>query len=189
MGYNETGANGGITYASEKTHCVDPNKFMMGMLGSSASWLGNTASQQIDWILNNGGGMGIGIWDANLGSAWQTADIWNKIKTLKQRNATPAVAPVASKAEILDKIQILKNTSGGIDFAINLREKSNMKVMIYDTKGSMVTELYSNTRAEGKCALSWNGSDSRGIKTSHGSYVLVAVTNGNIISKQFVLIR
>jgi hypothetical protein len=189
MGYNETGANGGITYASEKTHCVDPNKFMMGMLGSSASWLGNTASQQIDWILNNGGGMGIGIWDANLGGAWQTAEIWNKIKTLKQRNATPAEAPVASKAKILDKIQISKNTSGGIDFAVYLHEKSDIKVMIYDMKGSLVNDVYSNALAEGKCALSWNGTDSRGIKTSHGSYVLVAITNGKIISKQFVLMK
>jgi hypothetical protein len=189
MGYNETGANGGITYASEKQHCVNPNKFMMGMMGSSASWLGNTASQQIDWILNNGAGMGVGIWDANLGNAWQTAEIWNKMKTLKQRNPTPVAQPAVSQTEASENISIMQNSSGGINVAINLREKSYIKVMVYDIKGSMVTELLSNASAQGKLGLSWNGSDSRGTRMSHGSYVVVAETNAKIFSKQFVLVK
>jgi hypothetical protein len=189
MGYDETGANGGITYASEKQHCVDPNKFMMGMMGSSASWLGNTASQQIDWVLNNGGGMGVGIWDANLGSAWQTAEIWNKMKTLKLRNSTPVAKPVIAQTEASENISIMQNASGGINVSINLKEKSPVKVMVYDVKGSMVTELLSNTSAQGKLGISWNGSDGRGVRMSHGSYVVVAETNGKIMSKQFVLIK
>jgi hypothetical protein len=189
MGYNETGANGGITYASEKQHCVDPNKFMMGMLGSAGSWLGNTASQQIDWILNNGAGMGVGIWDANLGGSWQTAEIWNKLKTLKLRNSTPIAEPIAVPAQNIDNIEITRSAQGGIAVAITLAEASDLNVRIYDIKGGLITSLASQPQAIGKVSLSWNGRDARGAQAARGSYVLVSSTNGKMVSKHFVLMN
>jgi hypothetical protein len=189
MGYNETGSNGGITYASEKQHCVDPTKFMMGMLGSAGSWLGNTASQHIDWILNNGAGMGVGIWDANLGGSWQTAEIWNKMKTLKQRNSTPVAKPAQPNKVLLDKLSFTHLATGGVSVMVNLEQPGNLAVNVYDLKGVLVAPLYSNAQARGNISISWNGANDRGIKVAHGSYVIAVSTNGKTVSKQFALIR
>ena len=85
MGYEEIGRNaeGWRSYASQKSFTNDPSKLMLGMPGHLSEWQGNTVSEQLDWIVQDGS-VGVGIWDATLSAtAWQTAAVWNKLKEIR----------------------------------------------------------------------------------------------------------
>jgi len=86
MGYNEIGRNakGWKRYSAQKTAAGDnAAKLMIGMPSDSASWKGNTALEQIGWVIKDGT-VGISIWDAQFPSpAWRTHAIWTKLGTLR----------------------------------------------------------------------------------------------------------
>lgn len=86
MGYDETGISGAaastLNYSGQKTLASSSAKFNLGMPGWLDSWLGNTASEQVNWAVTNK--TGVAIWDATLSaSAWQSAGVWNSLKTIK----------------------------------------------------------------------------------------------------------
>jgi hypothetical protein len=98
MGYDEAGMNSpaGWRYPEQKKRADPAWKLMIGMLGSSESWQGNTASQHLDYVLNDGQ-MGLAIWDATLRSSfWHSGDTWRKIKRIKDNTpGTPVARRIA----------------------------------------------------------------------------------------------
>jgi hypothetical protein len=97
MGYEQTGkgSTNGFNYADQKKHAA-PDKLMIGMPGYHGNWEGNTALEQLDWVLQDGT-TGVGIWDASLADpAWQTAAVWNKLKAIKAQKAIDVKRPLAA---------------------------------------------------------------------------------------------
>ena len=70
MGYDEAGMNSpaGWKYPEQMKRANPQWKLMIGMFGGSGSWQGNTASEHIDWVLQQGQA-GIGISSKLLGLA------------------------------------------------------------------------------------------------------------------------
>jgi hypothetical protein len=99
MGYEEIGRNapGTLSYSGQKgLISTEKSDLMMGMPGHVNSWLGNTVSEQLDWVISDGV-VGVAIWDAGLsGSSWKTAAIWNKLKTIKGTVVVPSSSVVSS---------------------------------------------------------------------------------------------
>jgi len=85
MGYETTGMNStnGYNYSDQKKHAIPPGKLMIGMPGYKDAWEGNTALEQLDWVIADGT-VGVGIWDCGLDSpAWQTAAVWKKLAKIR----------------------------------------------------------------------------------------------------------
>jgi hypothetical protein len=103
MGYQEIGINGnasdGLQYSQQKGFINTSSKLMMGMPGDYSSWLGNTASQQLDWVVSDGV-VGAAIWDAGLlNSTWKSAAVWNKLKAIKGASGMSSLA-TSSEGEL-----------------------------------------------------------------------------------------
>jgi hypothetical protein len=96
MGYEEIGKNalGWASYATQKSLLSDPSKLALGMPTYKESWQGNTAQEQVDWVVNNGT-VGVAIWDAalsNNGTAsaqWQSGAMWNKLASVVGNTVVP----------------------------------------------------------------------------------------------------
>lgn len=115
MGYEQNGrnSNNGFNYADQKRHATVPGKLMIGMPGGSASWEGNTVIQQIDWMIEDGGTVGVGIWDCSLANAaWQTAAIWQKLAKLKGTTPVSIAAKSAVKNAAADAPAIIFDAKG-----------------------------------------------------------------------------
>jgi hypothetical protein len=84
MGYDQSGL--GVDYQALTDHSMpSPQKLTLGVPGYQDTWQGNTVTEQLAWIVNQGQ-IGIGIWDASLGApGWQTQDVWTQLKTVKAR--------------------------------------------------------------------------------------------------------
>ncbi|MGM0443706.1 MAG: glycosyl hydrolase family 18 protein, partial [Fibrobacterota bacterium] len=92
MGYGEIGRNATSnvdpaifkpTYSGQKSMAsAAPEKLMIGMPASD-SWQGNTAQQQVDWVVADGE-VGIGLWDLQLSAgAWQNESIWQSVNEIR----------------------------------------------------------------------------------------------------------
>ncbi len=84
MGYDQSGMS--LDYQNLTDHSMpNPEKLTLGVPGYSDNWQGNTVSEQLGWIVNQGQ-IGVGIWDASFGAAgWNTQDVWTQLKTIKAR--------------------------------------------------------------------------------------------------------
>lgn len=99
MGYEAAGRNSthGFNYADQEKHAAPPEKLMIGMPGSMASWEGNTVAEQLDWVLQDGK-VGVGIWDCSLAdAAWRTPAVWKTLSRI--RAAGPASAGAVRAVE------------------------------------------------------------------------------------------
>lgn len=90
MGYEQVAydSKNGFNYTQQKAKAVPPGKLMIGMPAYHPAWQGRSAVENLDWVLKDGV-VGVGIWDASLAdAAWQTAEVWNKLKAIKAQKAT-----------------------------------------------------------------------------------------------------
>jgi len=94
MGYEQTGRNStnGFNYADQKQHANPAHKLMIGMPGWMGTWAGNSAVEQLDWVVADGT-VGVGVWDCALDDpAWQTAEVWNRLAKIR-KTGLAGVAP------------------------------------------------------------------------------------------------
>jgi hypothetical protein len=84
MGYEQSGL--GTDYQALADHAMsNPQKLTLGVPSYQDNWQGNTVTEQLAWIVNQGQ-IGVGIWDANFSAAgWKTQDTWAQLKTIKAR--------------------------------------------------------------------------------------------------------
>lgn len=85
MGYEQIGRNGADWqgYATQKSLASVPAKLLLGMPGYMDSWLGNTATEQLDWV-GSDKVVGVGIWDASLAAgSWQSGSVWQRLNTIR----------------------------------------------------------------------------------------------------------
>lgn len=189
MGYDWSGKN--KDYAAQAQHAsAAPSKFMIGMPGWVDTWQGNTASEQLDWIIANGV-VGMGIWDAALTGAgqWQGAEVWNKIKLIREKGTTPVTSSAVQQLQVIDNITITTAVSSNISISVHLEKPGRFTARIYDLGGRMIKELFNNECMQNAVQFGWNGHDGNGAKVSAGSYVVSVSTNENVFSKAFVLAR
>jgi hypothetical protein len=188
MGYEQSGR--ATDYTAQRQHATTPEKFMIGMPGSTGNWLGNTVTEQIDWVVADGK-VGVGIWDASLGGAgWETAAVWNRLKTIRQKSVTSSFLPVSLNTGKAFAINIMERQGRGIDFAITLPGKSLATATVYDVTGRHVQELSPPSYSKGGLLLHWDGTGSSGKKTVRGCYTLVVGSvDGTSITRQFVLTK
>ncbi len=183
MGYDQSGL--ATDYAAQVQHASGaPQKFMIGMPGYSGSWLGNTVTQQIDWVVANGK-VGLGIWDATLSaSAWQTADVWNRLKTIRNESATP-VQSLASFAERrVDKKEVLKIVGSEITMTAAGPVSGDVVARIYDPLGRQISLIHGLPTANGSLAFQWNKQ-----WEARGFYTVVVHANGRDLMRGFLLVN
>jgi hypothetical protein len=84
MGYEQSGLD--VDYPTlVQQAAVAPEKLMIGVPSHEAEWLGHSATEHLDWIVNQGQ-VGVAIWDAALrDDAWRQADVWERLVTVKNR--------------------------------------------------------------------------------------------------------
>jgi Glycosyl hydrolases family 18 len=140
MGYDQSGL--ATDYAAQRQHASSaPEKFMIGMPGYSGSWLGNTVVQQVDWVVADGK-VGVGIWDATLtATAWQTADVWNRLKTIRLETATPAIAHIPEIGNDRHNLQISGNQLSGIDVTLSSPAKGDAFLKIFNSQGRLIARI------------------------------------------------
>ena len=193
MGYDWSGRN--KDYATQTQHAsAGAAKFMIGMPGWVGSWQSNTVVEQLNWVISDGDVSGMGIWDASLTHndgtpcpEWRTAEVWNKIKQIRSKNATATTAPVLTRATTIE-IGAMSVLSNRVSVALHMRSAGHATVRIHDLQGKPVAELFSGTLQNGR-SLTWDGRDERGLKAPCGTYVLAVSTNSGVVSKGFVLAR
>jgi GH18 family chitinase len=187
MGYDEAGMNNpaGWKYPEQKKRASPASKLMIGMFGSSESWQGNSASQQIDYVVNDGQ-LGLAIWDANLrSSTWLSGDTWRKIRTIKNNSPNPIAGK--NRARGLEGMLSVRSASAGLFADLVLTESSRVRVRIVDAQGAEVSELFRGRHDKGRLSLHWPGVSPAGIPAARGAYVLVAETGGKADSRPFIL--
>ena len=92
---------------------------------------------------------------------------------------------------------IEKNSCGFINVAPNpfkeytninleINNPGNVKVLVYDIKGTLIKTLFNDYRGTGKFQLRWEGTTGNGLLCENGIY-LVTVETGNTVSKQKVV--
>jgi hypothetical protein len=87
MGYEEIGANAPEwkSYAAQKAATGEhAAKFMLGMPAHKDAWHGNTAAEQLKWVVDDGG-TGVSMWDAQLNGAWSKSEIWKSLGQIRGR--------------------------------------------------------------------------------------------------------
>jgi hypothetical protein len=86
VGYERIGANATEwrAYAAQKAAAGDnASKLLIGLPGSKADWLGNTAAEHMDWITKDSS-VGVAIWDARFTAPyWQTPDAWKSLAKMR----------------------------------------------------------------------------------------------------------
>ena len=84
MGYEQSGLT--VDYQTLTDHSMPhPEKLTLGVPGYKDNWQGNTVTEQLTWIVNQGK-IGVGIWDASFGAAgWSAPGVWAQLKTIKAR--------------------------------------------------------------------------------------------------------
>ena len=87
MGYEEIGAKAPEwkSYAAQKATAGEyAARFMFGMPAHKDSWHGNTAMEQLKWVVDDGG-TGVSMWDAQLNGAWSKNEIWKSLGQIRGR--------------------------------------------------------------------------------------------------------
>ncbi len=84
MGYEQSGL--AVDYQTLTDHSMpSPQKLTLGVPGYQDTWQGNTVTDQLAWIVNQGQ-IGVSIWDASFGApGWNAQDVWTQLKTIKAR--------------------------------------------------------------------------------------------------------
>jgi hypothetical protein len=84
MGYEQSGMS--IDYQKLVDHAAAaPQKLMVGVPSYQGTWQGNTVTEQLAWLVQQGQ-VGTAIWDAALMvPEWRQAGVWNQLKTIKSR--------------------------------------------------------------------------------------------------------
>jgi|GEM_PF-1913326 len=59
-----------------------------------------------------------------------------------------------------------------LDISYSLAENTPVQIKVYDLVGNEVTQLLSETQAEGKHTLTWDGRDQHGVPTQPGMYII-----------------
>ena len=187
MGYDEAGMNNpsGFKYSEQKKHATPSYKLMVGMFGSSESWQGNSAAEQIDWVVNDGQ-VGLGIWDGALGNAtWESAATWQKLK--KIRSNTP-VRVLRAEHSIAGNLSV-RPAGYGLFADLAIPDRSRVHVGVFDLQGDRVAELYDGVGEKGLMSLRWPGVDSRGAAVAQGPYVVSATVGGKTLARRISLMR
>jgi hypothetical protein len=172
MGYDEAGMNSpaGWKYPEQMKRANPQWKLMIGMFGGSGSWQGNTASEHIDWVLQQGQA-GIGIWDAALGdAAWESADTWKKLGRIRANTPQVSVGP---QAELARGGLLSVRRSAGVLFAdLDLPYRAEVRVRVLDAGGRQVAELFRGTGSRGRMSVPWIASG------APGAYLIQAQAGG-----------
>ncbi len=189
MGYDGSSSNS--DYGTQKSHATaDLAHFMIGMPGWVSNWGGLDVNTQVDWITNNSP-IGLGIWDASLagGGNWQTAQVWNKIKAIKNRAVTPVVAEVKAKPQADEyNFKVSSDAPSGMVVTATIQKESNVRAEIFDSRGSKMADLFSGPVGASPFCARWNGITGGGFKVASGSYIVRLVIDNKIIrSRQFTL--
>ena len=84
MGYEQSGM--AIDYQKLVDHAAAaPKKLMIGVPSYQGTWQGNTVTEQLDWLAQQGQ-VGTAIWDASLTAAeWHQGAVWAQLKSIKSR--------------------------------------------------------------------------------------------------------
>jgi Glycosyl hydrolases family 18 len=182
MGYNNSSSNS--DYAAQKSHATaDLAHFMIGMPGWMATWGGLDVNPQIDWITSNSP-VGLGIWDAQLsgGGNWQTAQVWNKIKAIKNYVPTREAMPFAGVKHTDDfNVTVVSLASPRVTVTTSSRIARSAVVEIFDSRGSLIATLPNETPASGGFFARWNGSIGGGRTAAIGSYVAALCHSGTVL--------
>jgi hypothetical protein len=190
MGYDEAGMNNpsGYKYPEQKKRANPPNKLMIGMFGGSGSWQGNSASEQIDWVVSDGQ-VGLGIWDAALGHAtWESAATWTKLGKIRANTPIDVIRPeLRAQGTIASRLTV-RPLAQGLSADLILPARSDVRVRVFNVQGGEVAELYRGIGDKGTLTLSWPGVDARG-RAAKGAYILSADVDGQVSSKGFTLAR
>lgn len=87
MGYEDTGRNAADwgRYSMQVRMAREyPEKLQLGMPSNHATWQGNSATQQLTWVLQSDTGVGIAIWDAQfLDASWRGEPVWRLLRRLR----------------------------------------------------------------------------------------------------------
>ncbi len=191
MGYDEAGMNSpaGFKYPEQKKRANPPHKLMIGMFGASASWQGNSATQQIDWVVGDGQ-VGIGIWDASLGDGtWESAEIWQKLRTIRANTPSESIHPELRAQGTLAGRITLRRVSDALFADLTLPGRGDVNVRILDLHGTQVAELYRGARERGNLTVQWNGAASQGGTAAPGAYLIAATVDGQTSARAFTLDR
>jgi len=190
MGYEQSGL--ATDYAAQRQHASSaPEKFMIGMPGYDGSWLGNTVTQQIDWVVTDGK-VGVGIWDATLSAAaWQTADVWNRLKSIRLKSVTPAIVPLQLSAKKSSDIRISRNSLAGIDMRISTQVNGDAFLRIFNSQGRQISMIRGATDGSGSLSFHWNGTlgDARSTLAPRGFYTAMVHANGIDFKNRFLIVR
>ncbi|MDB5105127.1 MAG: hypothetical protein JWP91_2816 [Fibrobacteres bacterium] len=189
MGYDDAGINSpaGYKYPEQKKRANPAYKLMIGMFGGSGSWQGNTAAQNIDYVLNDGQ-MGIGIWDAALGDGtWESAATWQKLHTIRSNTPSEIANPRLKAEAALTRGFTLRRFPDGLFADLTLPSRSDVRVSILDLQGAQVAELYRGTPEQGKLSVQWSGRNAKGSLSAPGSYLIAATVDGKTEAKAFSL--
>ncbi|MEO7715998.1 MAG: glycosyl hydrolase family 18 protein [Capsulimonas sp.] len=83
MGYSDIGMNGAdwAAYAAQKKAAGKyAAKLQIGVPSDKEQWQGNTALEQMQWLMTDSS-MGVAIWDAQLiSAAWKTPEVWRAVQ-------------------------------------------------------------------------------------------------------------
>jgi hypothetical protein len=189
MGYEQSGM--GTDYAAQRQHAASaPEKFMIGMPGYNGSWLGNTVIQQIDWVVTDGK-VGVGIWDATLSAAaWQTADVWNRLKSIRMKSVTPIKQPAPLSGKENNDIQISLRSLSGIDVRISARVEGDAFLKIFNGLGRQIAMVRGVSDGSGSVSFHWNGTSGVGCSpVPRGLYTAFFHANGKDITRHFLMAR
>ena len=184
MGYEQSGL--ATDYAAQRQHASSaPEKFMIGMPGYDGTWLGNTVTQQIDWVVTDGK-IGVGIWDATLSAtAWQTADVWNRLKSIRSKSVTPTIARAQMSEKESNGILICRKSPSGIEMTISTKEKGEALIRIVDGQGRIVATTRGISDGNGAMSFCWN--QTLGGALPKGCFTAVVRLNGNDYIQKFLV--
>lgn len=74
-------------------------------------------------------------------------------------------------------------------FPLELKEKSEVKLTIFDVKGRVVDEIENSVLSAGSYNFSWSGTDNSGKQVSSGTYFLNAEVNGFLQVMKITLLK
>jgi hypothetical protein len=192
MGYDDAGMNApaGWKYPEQVKRANPKHKLMIGMFGGSGNWQGNSATQHIDWVLNDASQAGIGIWDAALGDGtWESAATWQKLKTIRDNTPADVINPRLRVEGTISGRLTLRNVSDALFADLSLPGRGDVQVRVLDMQGAQVAELYRGAHDKGKLTVQWGGSSAKGGAAAPGNYLIAATVDGATAAKPFTLSR
>lgn len=84
MGYDQSGKDTDYETLVQRASSA-PSKLLIGVPSWVNEWQGYSATEQLQWLVDQGE-VGVAIWDASLrGEAWHQASIWQQLAIIKAR--------------------------------------------------------------------------------------------------------